>query len=170
MNTNIFLTKKLEKTVTKFIIKNLESSIEKSLNNWNANIFYVSQKKCWIITNSATYYTILLDRIKSADYKNITEIFTKTFYDQLLTDNIEIDFSKLQNIVGEINLAPTNNDRKVLGVQNSILENIKDWKYKYGHIDNWNFRNCNRIINGIPYKINEYFLPKEKMKKLLLKE
>ncbi|NOQ26812.1 MAG: hypothetical protein GQ564_15740 [Bacteroidales bacterium] len=167
MNTNFYISKKLEKTVPVSLINNVENSIINPLDKWNANIFHVSHKKCWIITNSITKYTILLDRIAIVDLPKLSEIFAQTFYEQLQTDNIETNFHILQEIIGQISLFSTDNDQKIIGTQNSILVHLENWKYEFGHIDNWPFRKINRRLNEIPYKQTGWILPKEKMNEVL---
>ena len=167
MITNIYISNKLKKTVPLSLIKDVKDSIKNPLDKWNANIFHVSNKKCWIITNSIPKYSVLLDRIKVADLTRLSEIFIKTFYEQLQTDNIEMDFLTLQKIIGQIDLFSTDNDQKIIGIQNSILGNTEEWKYEFGHIDNWPFREINKRINGIPYKQIGWLVPKEKMNEVL---
>lgn len=169
MKTNIYISRKLEKTVPKSFINNLKDSIENPLDKWNANLFYVSNKKCWIITNSISKYSVLLDRIKVADLTRLSEIFTKTFYQQLKTDDIETDLLTIQKLIGQINLFSTDNDQKIIGIQNSILTNLEDWKYEFGHIDNWPFRDINKRINRIPYKQIGMLSPKKKLNEIITK-
>lgn len=57
----------------------------------------------------------------------------------------------LQKLIGEIQLFPTKNDKRTLGVQNSLKVNTEDWKYQYGAFNNWPFRNLNRILNNVPF-------------------
>lgn len=168
MSTNIYTSRKLEKVIPSSLIKKEKNkSINLILGKWNANIFYVSHKKCLIVTNSLAKYTVLLDRLIVSDIPKLSEIFTKTLYDQLLVDDMKIDFSKLQKIVGQVDIYPTDNDKKIIGIQNSLKYHIVNWKHEFGHIDNWSFRRQNGILNEIPYQQMEWLSPKEKMKEIL---
>lgn len=168
MNTNIFLSRKLEKLVPKEKIQVPDSFEENPLGTWSANVFYVDRKKCWIITNSLSFYTLILQDISSKEIKNLTAIFTQIFLQQLQVDGINLSLTELQKIIGEVHLFSTNNDKRTLGVQNSLKVYIEDWKHEYGSFKNWPFRELNRRINGIPYKQNVWIHPNEKMKELIL--
>lgn len=168
MKTNIYLSRKLEKLVPKEFIQLKESEVENLLGTWSANVFYVDRKKCWIITNSLSFYSLILQDIPSKEIKNITNIFIDTLLQQLQLDGIKLSLGELQNKIGELNLFSTNNDKRTLGVQNSLKVYIEDWKYEYGSFDNWPFRELNRRINGIPYKQIGWKKPNEKMKELVL--
>jgi len=81
MNTGIYISRKLEKLVPKKFIQESVNATGNLLGTWSANVFYVSHKKCWIITNSVTFYTVILQDIASSEIKNINEIFTYTLLD-----------------------------------------------------------------------------------------
>jgi hypothetical protein len=137
------------------------------LGKWTATLFYVSHKKCLLITNSMTRYTVIVDRVTAADFSDLSGLFARAFYDQLLMDGIKTDWEPLQKLFGKVELFTTDNDRKLIGTQNSILQNLEDWKYEFGDIDHWPFREINRRINVIPYREPELFFPREKMKMML---
>ncbi|WP_334113776.1 DUF6933 domain-containing protein, partial [Paucihalobacter sp.] len=119
--TSIHLTKKLEKLVKKLISKEPEGS-DALLGNWNATVFYVDRKKCWLITNADTKYNVVLTDIKASDLKRIEHLFKNAFYGQLVYDGIIIDFETINAAIGSLQFLPTNNDRSTLGFQNHSLE------------------------------------------------
>ncbi|NOU18788.1 MAG: hypothetical protein HOO91_14625 [Bacteroidales bacterium] len=164
MITKIYISRKLESLVSKSAIKAEDKVHDNPLGKWNATIFYVSHKKCLMITNNNAIYTVILDRIKTSDFSDLSKIFAETLFEQLLADDIKIDKSILLSMIGKVELFETDNDKSVIGIQNSVLPYVEDWKYEFGHIDNWPFREINRRINEIPYKQIEWLLPKEKMK------
>lgn len=167
MNTDIYLSRKLEKLVPKDLIQVAISETENTLGTWNANVFYVDRKKCWIITNSVTFYNVILQDIPSKEIKSLNGIFTHTLLHQLLQDGISIQLNLLQKIVGDVKLYPTNNDKRTIGVQNSMNYFYEYWKEQYGAYKNWDFRYLNGIVNKIPYKQLGWKQPKEKMKEVL---
>lgn len=166
MNTRIHLSRKLEALVPKELIVDSFNS-ENPLDKWNATLFYVNHKKCIMLTNSPTKYTILLDRISKADFMNFKELFVHHLYFQFIMDEIKIDKNDLSELLGNIHFCETDNDQKTIGTLNYLLRYLPNWKDKYGHIDNWPFREINKKINGIPYKQLGWLFPKEKMKALL---
>jgi uncharacterized protein DUF6933 len=101
MNTPIHISKKLEKLISKHIGKRTSES-NFYLGKWNANIFYVDRKKCWLFTNSETKFSIIIPNLKSADIKNITEIFTENLYSQLIYESILIDFEQLKDWIWKV--------------------------------------------------------------------
>jgi len=162
MNTPIHISKKLEKLISKHIeIQESDSNI--FLWKWNANIFYVDRKKCWLITNSETKFSIIIPDLKSSDIKNFTEIFTENFYSQLIYEGILIDFKKLKCWIGNVKILPTDNDRKTIGTQNFILESLKYWKYEFHTFENMPFRELTMRLNSSPTESFNWNSPNKKM-------
>jgi Domain of unknown function (DUF6933) len=162
MNTPIHISKKLEKLISKYIGKRTSES-NFYLGKWNANIFYVDRKKCWLFTNSETKFSIIIPNLKSADIKNITEIFTENLYSQLIYESILIDFKQLKDWIGNVEILPTDNDRKTIGTQNYIFENFKYWKYEFGTFENMPFRELTMRMNSSPTESFNWKSPHEKM-------
>lgn len=161
------MSRKLESVVPQSLINTGDEDTDNPLGKWTATLFYVSHKKCLLITNSIARYTIILDNMTAANFPDLSKLFAKTLYDQLLIDGIKIDWLTIQKSVGEVDLCSTDNDRTLIGVQNNILQYIDDWKYEFGSIDNWPFRELNRRINGNPSKELGWLFPREKMKIIL---
>lgn len=164
MNTNIYLSRKLETFVSKSLMNSGDKEIDHPLGKWTATLFYVTHKKCLLITNSVTRYTVILDSVISSNFFFLSELFARTFYDQLVIDTIKIDWLDIQKLVGKVNIFSTDNDRHLIGVQNNILQIFEYWKRYYGQIDNWPFREINSRINELPFNDQGWFIPKEKMK------
>ena len=164
--TQIYTTRKLEKTITKSIVEKSETE-NKILGEWNATIFYVDRKKCWLIVNKLTKYLLILSDIKTPELKNITQIFTETFHSQLENDGIEIDYETLSGIIGEIKLCETNNDRSANGSLNNCMYSIDDWIIDYGNFENLPFRKINSGLNSSPNQMLEWKYPKEVMKETI---
>lgn len=152
MRTPIYTSKKLEKTIKK-LIQNDENSETGILGKWNATIFYVDRKKCWLISNAKTQYCLILPDIKSADLNSIGKIFKDSLYEQLKNDGIYIELEKLNEIIGEIEFHPTDNDRKTAGFQNHKLANLEYWKVYYGKYENMPFIDLASGLNSIPIHI-----------------
>ncbi|PIB30739.1 hypothetical protein BFP78_13245 [Gaetbulibacter sp. 5U11] len=154
MRTTIHTTKKLEK-----LIKKLISTDEKTecgiLGKWNATVFYIDRKKCWLITNGKTKYNVILTDIKSTDLKNIEQIFKDAFYSQLTYDGIITDFDYLNSIIGKIAFLPTDNDRRTTGFQNTNLQSLDWWKAEYGELKNMPIKDLTNRLNNIPIHIGE---------------
>jgi hypothetical protein len=164
--TKIFTTRKLEKVTKEFISEN--DTIENEyLGDWTSTLFYVSQKKCWLLINKLTKYLLILPNMKKNDLKNLTSIFRETFYAQLVFDGIITDFELIEKIIGEIKLCETNNDRSTNGSLNNCLFQIEDWKFEFDGFENMNFRDLNGRLNSSPNKMLNWKYPKEKMNEMI---
>jgi len=172
MRTKIHTTKKLEKLVKKLITtdKNADSGI---LGKWNATVFHVDRKKCWLITNGLTKYNFILTNIKASDLKNIEHIFKNTLYTQLTYDGIITDFENLNSIIGGIDFLPTDNDRSTTGFQNTNLQSLDWWKMEFGSLDNMPIKDLANRLNQIPIhlgkskKMSDFTKALDEMKKIL---
>ena len=160
--TQIYTTRKLEKTIQKSIVVKSETE-NKILGEWVATLFYVDRKKCWLIVNKLTKYLLILSDIKTPELNNITQIFTETLYSQLKHDGIEIDYETLSGIIGGIKLCKTNNDRSANGSLNNCMYSIEHWKMDYGSFENLPFRKINSGLNSSPNQMLEWKYPKEVM-------
>lgn len=167
MITNIYLTKKLEKTVSKEYLKHDGMDITSPLGKWNATLFYVSRKKCWLVTNALTRYSVILPGIKVADLKKLDQVFIKNLSEQLIYDGISLNLQKLETIIGNLQLNSTDADRSITATQNYILQYLDTWRYEFAEFENWDFRDITKRLNTIPYEIFEWFYPNEKMEKVL---
>lgn len=166
MKTQIYVTRKLEKTLSENISK--EVGVENQfLGKWSANIFYVSRKKCWLLANSTTKYILVLSDLKKSDLKNFSNIFKETFYSQLIYDGIIVDYDLINKIIGEVELCETNNDRSANSYINYSLLYFKDWKYEFETYENMPFRDLNHRLNSLPSKMLNWERPREKMAELI---
>ena len=152
--TRIHTTKKLEKLIKKLIStdEKTESGI---LGKWNATVFYVDRKKCWLITNGLTKYNVILTNIKTSDLKNIETIFKEALYGQLTYDGIITEFENLDAIIGGIDFLPTDNDRSTTGFQNHNLEALEWWKNEFGLLENMPIKDLTNRLNTSPIQIGK---------------
>lgn len=173
MQTNIHTTKKLEKTIKPLIQKD-PATDDSLLGKWNATLFYVNRKKCWMVTNAKTQYNVLLTDIKAAHLKNIDQIFKDTFYTQLVYDGIILPFETMDTLIGKISFLPTDNDRSTTTFQNHRLAEIEYWTAKYGSLEHMPIKKLNHNINtilinfGKTMKRREYTTAADEIKALLL--
>jgi hypothetical protein len=165
--TDIYTSKKLESIIPESLIENESFNLFNPFGKWNATVFFVSRKKCLLITNSIARYSIIVSGINKFDVENLSEIFINTLIAQLKTDEIPFNEMIVRNLIGIIILHKTDNDRAIIGTQNYLLENIEIWKYEFGAFENWDFRDINKRINNVPYKQLGWLNPRERMKLLL---
>jgi len=125
------------------------------LGKWNATVFYVDRKKCWLLTNGLSKYNVILTDIRAADLKNIQSIFKEALYSQLVYDGILMDFAKLDKMVGSLVFLTTDNDRQTTGFQNHRLQEMDWWSYEYGSLEQMPIRDLNHRINTSPFQIGK---------------
>jgi len=172
MQTRIHTSKKLEKLVKKLIRTDQKGECG-ILGKWNATIFFVDRKKCWLLSNARTQYNVILSDIKVVDLANIDEIFKNALYGQLVYDGIIMDFDHLCAIIGELNFLPTDNDRKTIGFQNHRLQDLDWWKYEFGSLENMPIKDLTNRLNTSPididkgHKMSDYTNSIKEIKKLL---
>ncbi|WP_299217138.1 hypothetical protein [uncultured Dokdonia sp.] len=172
--TKIHTTKKLEKVVKKLIVNDQNADCG-LLGKWNATIFYVDRKKCWLFTNGLTVYNVILTNIKASDLGAIEEIFKNTFYTQLIYDGIVIEFEYLDAIVGKLDFMKTDNDRRMTGFQNQRLYELDLWKDQFGSLDTMPIKELtSRMNSGIIHigksrRMEDYTDAIAEMKKRLAK-
>lgn len=165
--TEIYTSRKLEKIVPEALLRNESLGNLSPLGKWNATVFHVSHKKCLLLTNAITRYSVFLPGIRNSDFKNIAEIFVNTLSKQLKRDRVETCGLDIADLIGETTLHPTDNNRAIIGTQKYLLENVDYWKSQYGRFENWDFEDINRRVNGIPYRQLDWLVPREKMTVLL---
>jgi len=170
--TRIHTTKKLEKLVKKLITTDQKTDCG-ILGKWNATVFYVDRKKCWLITNGLTKYNVILTDIKSSELNKIEQIFKDALFGQLIYDGIITDFENLNSIIGGLDFLPTDNDRSTTGFQNQRLEQLDWWKYDFGTLENMPIKDLTNRMNTSPIhigkgrKMSDYTDSIKEMKKVL---
>jgi|TARA_R110002124_G_C8902208_1_gene509926 hypothetical protein len=172
IRTKIHTTKKLEKLIKRLITtdKKNDSGI---LGKWNATVFYVDRKKCWLISNGLTKYNVILTDIKTSNLNRIEQIFKDSLFAQLIYDEIIIEFENLNTIIGGLDFLPTDNDRSITGFQNQRLEDMDWWKYEFENLENMPIKDLTNRLNTSPIhigkgrKMSEFTDSIKEMKKIL---
>jgi len=154
MKTKIHTTKKLEKLIKKLIVTDPDSDCG-ILGKWNATVFYVDRKKCWLVTNGLTKYNIILTDIKASNLRNIEDIFKDALYGQLIYDGIMTDFESLNSMIGGIDFLPTDNDRSTTGFQNQRLYELEYWKHKFRSLEDMPIKDLTNTMNTSPIHIGK---------------
>ncbi|WP_158837567.1 DUF6933 domain-containing protein [Polaribacter sp. L3A8] len=164
--THIFTTKKLEKIIHKKINKD-DFFVENKLGNWNANVFFIAKKKCILFVNSKTFFSVVIPRFSVKDINNLDQLFIDNLHEQLLYENIEIDYKVMLSEIGEIKFNPTNNNRKTIGILTYNIEKMNYFKYEYPVFNNLVIREMTEKLNNTPFKQLDWKNPGEKMLSLL---
>lgn len=146
MITPIHTTEKLEKLIKKIVQPKLSEDELSILGKWNATVFYVDRKKCWLFSNARTQYAVILTNVKASDIKNIASLFKNAFYSQLVYDGMITDFENIDTLIGTIEFLPTDNDRRTTGFQNHRIQDLKLWQYQFGKLEDMPMKElCSRM-------------------------
>jgi len=146
------------------------------LGNWNANIFYLQRRKCLILMNDITYYSLLFLDIQKADLLKFSELFYQRLIEQFDFDKIDFPLECSAKLINETSaqFLTTNNNRKVLGTMKQFVLDL-DYYFYYdynGQISNinvkeLNHRLTNNLVGALKPKKSDFGRPIEEMKKKL---
>lgn len=175
MITPVFTSKKLEKLTKRLIERDLDQEEISELGKWNATVFYVYRKKCWLVTNSRTRYSVILTNIQSSDLPVIDKIFKETLITQMTYDGVSINPQEIDSLIGTLKFHSTDNDRRTIGFQNSLLSILEYRKDQYGMLENWPVTEITHYLNNTLFHWNKptmsnYTYPVTELKKVLGKE
>ncbi len=163
---NLYLSKKLEKLIHKTLISDKESKTD-SINSWNVTFFYFKRQKHLLITNSETKFSIIIEKVSTKDFKNISKIFIDKLFEQLKYENINPKNFYLKENAADVYLHKTNNDKSTIGVQNNLMLFIEDWKCETTKDMDWDYRERCKSLNNIPFlKLKHHSPHKEMLAKL----
>lgn len=173
MPTPIHTTAKLAKQAKK-IIQPLHALETGPLGKWKADLFYVARKKCWLITNALTRYTVIIPDVSAADLPRIPDIFVETLHDQFLYEGIVMDESRLRGLLGQVVFMPSDGDRPLAAVQNQRISALEYWKFEFGTLEHLPVKDLGRRMNGWFHhtdptrKRKGFTSPIEEMRKVLM--
>lgn len=141
--------------------------------DWNAHLFYFDKQKNIMIVNNKSYYAIILEGVKKADFTNFSALFFNRLTEQLIHDKV-IDPSDVLLTIQKFTplfFSRTNNDKKTIGTINEFVFNYEInidgsfWRDK-------SLKELNAIINNSlagagRTKKGDYGRPIEDMRTLL---
>jgi hypothetical protein len=171
--TPIHVTKKLEKTIRKVVRTDLPEVQPGLLGKWNAALFYVDRKKCWLVTNARTKYSVILPDITISTLPNIDKLFRFALCDQLLYDGFKTSLDEEESVIGDLIFLPTDNDRKTTMFQNHRLFELEFYKYRYGSLEDMPLNKLTNYMNTCPtrigkgHSVNSYTRAIAEMEKIL---
>lgn len=150
MTTPIHTTKKLEKLIRKIVQPKLSEDELSIFGKWNATVFYVDRKKCWLFSNARTQYVVILTNVKASELGKIESLFKNAFYSQLVYDGIINDFENIDTLLGTIEFLPTDNDKRTTGFQNQRIQDLKLWQYQFGKLEDMPMKELCSRMNQMP--------------------
>lgn len=170
MSTPIYVTKKLEKLIEKYITPKPETENTGILGKWNATVFFTNRRKNWLLYNPKTHYSLILENFTAKDLSNIKEVIAEEFQLQLTVDEIDATQAQVDWLLDEINFHPTDADRSATSHINQILSIIDFHQHSeyYKSLAEINFDLNDSVfsLDGSS-KYTKLTKPKEEMAKIL---
>lgn len=148
---------------TKKLLKELKQKTtsdvpqDNNLGSWHANIFHIERRKCILITNDLTLYTMFIPYLKKDDFKTFHIVFGQNLFKNLLYEKIsQREIETVLEEYREIQYAKTDS-RSVLGSMNDQKIQLEYIIYSEGGLDNTDIYKLNNklnrnILSAINYK------------------
>lgn len=172
MSDEIFIspTKKLSEQMGLKKLPVIDNNISE-INIWYGYIKYFNRRKCLIIMNGYTRYSVFIYGIRKKELSNLNKIFLTSLIETMYSDNFstaqinKLIKNKETKIVKKTNQSITGSVRDHYVCMNKYLESINIEK-----IDTLKYTNMlkiNHILNRVPMMcINKGFLAVDRMKEL----
>jgi hypothetical protein len=142
----IYCSKKLQTFLGK--TAEVQPAQSSNLGDWNGHLFTIGRKKCLILMNNKTCYSILIINVLKKDVKDFGQVFKARLIRQLdhdfkINERQEIRFRKE---LAEVVLAKSNNDKKIIGTINHHVESLEYRNYETA-IEYWDELQVTEILN-----------------------
>jgi len=143
--------------------------VSDSVTDWNAQLFSLDRRKCIMITNKVTLYSLVRLDILKKDLNELPKFFINSLFDQLKADGLYNDKEEnfwLDNF-SNIEFSATDNDKKVIGSMNDMIYQLKvAILYKTSGLENPSNIKAGQYVNDIPMGLIQYRNPLDKMRDL----
>jgi len=138
-------TKKLLKELK---VEPLENDLATGfIGGWHANLLHIDRRKCVLITNDTTLYSVFIAGLRKPEFEMFPEIFCQALFKNLRCDNFsQQQIERILDEYRETGIAETNN-RSVLGSMNDLAFIIKYSVDRAGGLDSIDLIELNRDIN-----------------------
>jgi len=133
---------------------------------WNANLFKIERKNWLICVHNPTAYTLFFSEIKKSDLKSFDNMFFLRLKEQMAYEGID---PQLANSFphSPIDFYKTNNHKRIIGIMNSHVSDVKYSMPYWGGTDNISLLEINYRLNQTPIGPNPYTFPIEEVTKFL---
>ncbi|VAW32990.1 hypothetical protein MNBD_CPR01-182 [hydrothermal vent metagenome] len=139
------------------------------LGSWHANMFYIERRKCVLVTNDLTLYTMFIPYLRKEDFKVFHIVFGQNLFKNLLYEKIsQKDVETVLEEYQDIQYAKTDS-RSVLGSMNDQKYQLEYIIYAKGGLDNTDIYQLNSELNRNILSAIKYRRPIEMLKDKLQK-
>ena len=135
--------------------------------SWHANVFLIERRKCVLITNDTTLFTMFISALKKPDFESFHFVIGQHLFKNFLHENIpqrqiEAVLSKCENIKYE-----KTNNRRVLGAMNDKKTQLEYLISADGGEARTDIYELNHKLNRIISRAVGYKYPIEMLKEKL---
>jgi len=162
---NLGCTQKLLKELGK---KPATSSENKSwINNWHAYLIIVDRRKCFLLTNNETLFSVFIPGLKKNEFKVIEEVIRQALFKCLINEGL--DQASIEQVLDNMKeiIFCKSSSRSVLGSMNDLVNQIDCRVYMSNGLLNTDIVELNRELNRIPLGVIDYSYANEKFKELI---
>ena len=150
---------------TRKLLNELEASPARSitpehssgfLGPWHANLIRIERRKCLLLTNDRTLYSILIPGVKKKDLDNFRELFALHLKMNIAKEGFRpSDVRMALEEYSEIEIAPTTS-RSVLGSMNDLADQADFLVGRAGGLEKGDILAVNMMLNRIPMGAIKY--------------
>jgi hypothetical protein len=170
----IYCSNKLKTFLGAKYFQSSENQLPSPYGHWNAHLFYVEGKKYLILMHNLTRYSVVLPKVVKADFSDLEALFFPRLLAQMQYDGVGTVAQLADSLRywSPLQLAPTNNDKSVLGSLNDFLFRF-ELQRQYRVDENPGLELLNHLLNDSPVgsrfnKAPDACWPIVNMRKLLL--
>ena len=159
-------TAKLLKELKQEPVANVEP-LRSFIGGWHANLLRIERRKCVLVTNDKTLYTIFIPGLKKSDFNDFGEVFRHHIFKNLLHERFAQ--AQIEAVLDEhrtILFARTNN-RSVLGSMNDQKFHLEFFIASRGGLAQASHYEHNRKLNRIPFSAIGGTCPIDRIKELV---
>ena len=134
---------------------------------WHANLLRIERRKCVLVTNDRTLYTIFIPGLKKPDFNDFGEVIRHHLFKNLLHERFAQ--AQIEAVLDEhrtILFAKTNN-RSVLGSMNDQKFHLEFFIASGGGLDLTPLYELNHRLNRIPFSAIDGTCPIDRIKEML---
>ncbi len=135
--------------------------------SWHANVFHIERRKCVLITNDTTLFTMFIPALKKPDFQSFHFVFGQHLFKNLLYE--EIPQNQIETVLSEcegIKYEKTNN-RSVLGSMNDQRFQLEYLIQAEGGLAGTEIYKLNHKLNRNILSAIDYKYPIEMLRKKL---
>ncbi|MDR3603264.1 MAG: hypothetical protein P4L38_01425 [Syntrophaceae bacterium] len=119
--------------------------------SWHANVFHVERRKCVLITNDMTLFTMFIPGLKKPDFKSFHFVIGEHLFKNLLYENIpqpqiEAVLSQCRNMTFQ-----KTTNRRVLGSMNDQKTQLEYLISAEGGLARTNIYELNKEVNRVTF-------------------